>query len=256
MSEQPLIEVSQATLSYGRNVILRDVTLTVHSGEFWCLLAPNGEGKTTFIKALLGALRPRRGLIRLNGGLDRAGVNRHRVSYVPQRLDLASSLPTTVREFVAAGLIGVRGISNANSRIRQTLDLVGLSSKAGASYFTLSGGQKQRALLARALIRDPRLLVVDEPTAGLDFAAAETVLKTLRDLNAEYAITVLFVTHDLQIAADLATHVALFKNKRVAAGPVRETLTGEALSETYDADITVDDNGGRLVVGTKRKDAA
>ncbi|MEM1099407.1 MAG: ATP-binding cassette domain-containing protein, partial [Planctomycetota bacterium] len=106
----PLLSLQQATLGYGGRAVLKDVSFDIHPGEFWCFLGPNGEGKTTLIKSLLGALRPQRGLVRRQGKMFRAG----KVSYVPQRLELNPVLPTSVREFVLSGLAGVK--SDATKR--------------------------------------------------------------------------------------------------------------------------------------------
>lgn len=242
----PLLDVQKATLAYGRTVILSDVELQIRPGEFWCFLGPNGEGKTTLIKALLGAMKPRFGAI-----VPREDVfKRQRVSYVPQRLELNQALPTTVSEFVLSGLVGVP--SNAETRAKRlarVLELVGLGRLKQRSFWAMSGGQQQRAMLARALIRDPGLLVVDEPTAGLDLNAARAVLDVLSDLHTRYQITIVFVTHDLQIAADRGTHAALFRDGKVTGGSMAEVLTGPALSETFGApiEVQVDQTGRRTV---------
>ncbi len=245
-SDAPLISLQEVTVGYGRQAVLSGISFDVHASEFWCFLGPNGEGKTTLIKAILGALRPKRGLIRRRPEMSRA----ERVSYVPQRLDLNPSLPTSVREFVLGGMVGLSIRSQIRrKRLDRVLELVGLKSSQRRNYWTLSGGQKQRALVARALIRDPGLLIVDEPIAGLDFAAAAAVLHVLRDLHETYDVTVVFVTHDLQIAADHATHLGFFHNGRVETGPIEEVLTPEALHRTFGVPTDVHRDGGRFRIG-------
>lgn len=245
-----LLTLRKATLGYGHHIVLREVDLDIELGQFWCLLGPNGEGKTTLIKVLLGALRPKRGIVHRRKDLFRVG----QVSYVPQRLELNPVLPTSVREFVLGGLAGLRTFGQQRrQRLARVLELVGLSHRFEKhNYWTLSGGQKQRALVARALIRDPKLLIIDEPTAGLDFAAAAAVLDVLADLHQTYQVTIVFVTHDLPIAADQASHVALFRNGVVTAGPKAQTLTSEALHRTFGVPITVD----RLPDGRLRIDGS
>jgi len=248
-----LLTLRKATLGYGHHIVLRDVDLEIEPGQFWCLLGPNGEGKTTLIKVLLGALGPKRGIVHRRKDLFCGG----QVSYVPQRLELNPVLPTSVREFVLGGLAGLRTYGQQRrQRLSRVLELVGLSHKFEKhNYWTLSGGQKQRALVARALIRDPKLLIIDEPTAGLDFAAAAAVLAVLADLHKTYQVTIVFVTHDLPIAADQASHVALFRNGVVTAGPKAQTLTSEGLHRTFGVPINVDrlpDGGLRIdEAGTK-----
>ena len=117
------------------------------------------------------------------------------------------------------------------------------------SIWKVSGGQRQRAMVARALVRDPLLMIVDEPTAGLDLAASSGLLKTITELNRQHGITVIFVTHDLQLAGHHASHVAVFKNRRVTCGPVAEALTGENLGNAFGVptEVRPDPSGGFVV---------
>jgi ABC-type Mn2+/Zn2+ transport system ATPase subunit len=243
---RPVLAVEQARLGYGRNVVLRDVSVQIRQGEFWCLLGPNGEGKSTFIKALLGAIRPLRGKIALRADF----ANRTRLGFVPQECDLNPNLPTTVSEFIAGGFVGLSLAASVRAnRLKQILDMLGLSRLRDRGFWTLSSGQRQRCLIARALVRDPLLLIVDEPTAGLDLAAAAGLLELITDLRRSKGITVVFVTHDLQIAAQRASHVAMFKNGIVTAGPLAEAFTDENLTRTFGVPVEVrlDATGDRSV---------
>lgn len=226
----PVVVVESATLGYGRRVVLRDANLQIRQGEFWCLLGANGEGKTTLIKALLGALRPSKGRIALRADFR----DRRRLGFVPQETEVNPSAPATVQEFVRGGMVGL-GVDRgtASRRIRTVTDLMGITALRDRSLWALSGGQRQRALVARALVRDPLLLIVDEPTAGLDLAAASGLLEIITRLCREKGITVVFVTHDLNIAARMATHVACFKSGKVLAGPLAGTFTEENLHRTF-----------------------
>jgi ABC-type Mn2+/Zn2+ transport system ATPase subunit len=153
---------------------------------------------------------------------------------VPQRCDLNPSLPTTVREFVTLGLVGIPGARKAaRERLVWALERSGLAGLVDRSYWSLSGGQRQRALLARALIRRPALFIVDEPTNGLDPPSQELLMKALADLNRAERLTILFVTHDLPLAARYASHVALFVDGTVHAGPAGAVLTPERLRRAY-----------------------
>ncbi len=217
-----LIEARQLSLGYGRSIVLRDVTLTIEQGQFWFLLGPNGEGKTTFVRALLGLLKPLAGELRMPA----LGDGHACVGFVPQRCDLNPSLPTTVGEFVSLGLVGLRVCrSERQSRLREALERVHLAGLERRSYWALSGGQRQRALIARALIRRPSLLILDEPTTGLDAASEHALIELLQRLNREAELTVVFVTHDLPLAARYGTHAALFHAGSVDSGKVRELLT-------------------------------
>lgn len=233
---KPVLEVEQATLGYGRRAILKDVSLQIGQGEFWCLLGSNGEGKTTLIKALLGALRPMRGRVLLRADFQR----RTRLSFVPQEVEVNAALPTTVAEFVSGGFVGLNLDARQRAqRLARVLELMAIPMLRDRSLWALSGGQRQRALVARALVRDPLLLIVDEPTAGLDLAAATGLLETITRLNREHRITVVFVTHDLQIAAQRATHAALFKQGRVVSGAIPEVFTSEHLARTFGVPVRV-----------------
>ena len=139
-----------------------------------------------------------------------------------------------MREFVSLGLVGIRGAGRTErERMGFALERCALSGMADRDYWSLSGGQRQRALLARALIRRPALFIVDEPTSGLDPPSQELLMNSLADLNRRERLTILFVTHDLPLAARHASHVALFVNGTVEAGPARDVLRPEPLRRAY-----------------------
>jgi len=244
--KDPIIEVDEATFAYGRNIILESVEMQIHESEFWCFIGPNGEGKTTLIKALLGALRPKRGFIRLRPDFAR----RTRIGFVPQNCDLNPTVPTTIQSFVVQGTAGLPvAESKLKQRVLKSLEVMGIQHIRDRSIWKVSGGQRQRAMVARALVRDPLLMIVDEPTAGLDLAASSGLLKTITDLNRQHGITVIFVTHDLQLAGHHASHVAVFKNRRVTCGPVAKALTGENLGNAFGVptEVRPDPSGGFVV---------
>jgi len=217
---------------YGGHAVVRDVSLAIGAGERWFFLGANGSGKTTLLRALLGLIRPLAGTIsHANGALDRS-----RVGFVPQRIETSPSLPTTVGEFVRLGLVGTRGRDvPASDRVARALVTVGLGERESESLWTLSGGQRQRASLARALVRDPEVLLLDEPTSGLDVASEDAFLRLLVVLNRDRGMTLVVVSHDADVARQLATHVALFTRGRVVAGAVSDTSVRSALAAYTDA---------------------
>ncbi len=231
-----LLKTEGLHLGYGRTSVLRDVNFEVRPGEFWFFLGPNGAGKTTLLKALLKEIRPQQGRILT----DPQRYRREHLGFVPQRCDLNPTLSTTVREFVLLGLVGIRtNRQERETRLTWALDKGGLTGLSSKNYWSLSGGQRQRALVARALVRRPRILLLDEPTRGLDLAAEEAVMQSLTALNRQELLTVLFVTHDLTLAARYASHVALFHNGKVQSGPISGIMTPERLQFTYGIPVSV-----------------
>lgn len=237
-SEEPILRLETARFAYGRRVVLDAVNFEIQAGDFWCFVGPNGEGKTTLIKGLVGALRPRLGAVRYR--VDFA--NRTRIGFVPQASERQAFLPTTVREFVLSGLAGLAlNGRTEQKRLNRALEVMGISELKQREVSKLSGGQFQRAMVARALARDPLLIVVDEPTAGLDPAAASQLLDTMTQLNTENRIPIVFVTHNLEIVRRHASHVALFRNRRVLTGPLEETFTSENLQGVFGGGLLLDE---------------
>jgi ABC-type Mn2+/Zn2+ transport system ATPase subunit len=225
-----LIRARDLTLGYGAAAVLRGVSLDIRAGEYWFLVGLNGTGKTTFVRALFDLVRPAAGTLWIDP--ERAG--RARIGFVPQRSTLDPSVPTTVREIVTLGLVGVSLPAGERAgRLATALAEVGLEGREHADYWSLSGGQRQRVLLARALVRHPNVLVLDEPEAGLDPAAEDRLLALLERINRERGVTMLYVSHDLENVRRHATHVALFRDGAIHAGPVAAVLTDANLARTY-----------------------
>ena len=228
-----LLTADRVATGYGRRAVAREISLEIHTGERWFFLGANGSGKTTLMRTLLGLIPPLAGVVsHVAGRLDRA-----RVGFVPQRIDTSPSLPTTVSEFVRLGWSGRGNGSPAAplDRVALALAIVDLADCANRSLWTLSGGQRQRASLARALVREPDLLLLDEPTAGLDVASEDALLRLLVTLNEERGMTLVVVTHDADVARQLATHVALFGPEGVVTGPIDDTRVRIALDAYTDA---------------------
>ena len=231
-----ILKATGLTVGYARRTVLESVTLECRKGEFWFFIGPNGSGKTTLIRAMLGILRPHAGQLWLHPEL----AHPEGIGFVPQRCDLNPALPTTVREFVVLGLVGIRlGTKEEAERLEWVLYKVGLDGMAGRDYWSLSGGQRQRALVARALVRRPSLLILDEPTNGLDLSTEDSFLRLLANLNREEHLTIFFVTHDIAIAARYATHLALFRSGSVESGPREQMLNRTVLERVYGVGVEV-----------------
>jgi ABC-type Mn2+/Zn2+ transport system ATPase subunit len=226
-----LFSLRSLALGYAPGRALATVDLSVQAGEFWCILGPNGCGKSTLLKVLLGQLPA------LGGALDYgpAFPPSAAIGVVPQRTDFPDTVPVSLREFVELGLVGTRiGAREARARVSEALERVGLGDRPKAiAYHALSGGQRQRGSLARALARRPTLLLLDEPTNGLDPTSEHALVQTLARLHAQGGMTMLLVTHDLALAAQCATHAALFDRGTVTAGAITEVLTPDRLRSAY-----------------------
>jgi len=239
---EAIFRAVRLSLGYGRRTLFEDVNLEVDPGEFWFFLGPNGEGKTTRVRAMLGMVRPRVGQLWVHPELGQ----RQHVGFVPQRCDINPTLPTTVREFILLGLVGIQAPSAARAqRLAWALTKAGLADLEERDYWSLSGGQRQRALVARALVRRPSILMLDEPTNGLDLLAEDAARRFLAELHRAEQQTLLFVTHDLAIAARYATHIALFHGGGVVSSPRDVVLNRHTLKRIYDTavDISYDLSG-------------
>ncbi|MFG1882286.1 metal ABC transporter ATP-binding protein [Micromonospora sp. NPDC049102] len=197
----PVITVEHGAVGYDGRPVLRDISLTVTAGEVVAVLGANGSGKSTLIRAILGLVPLGAGSITLFDRPLRQFRQWQRIGYVPQRLGAGGGVPATVREVVASGRLARRGIlrpPGAADRVAvdAALHAVGLADRATDPVSTLSGGQQQRTLIARALAGQPELLILDEPTAGVDAASQEAFAGALRDFVADGG-TVLLVAHEL-----------------------------------------------------------
>ncbi|MEU4399072.1 metal ABC transporter ATP-binding protein [Micromonospora orduensis] len=197
----PVITVEHGAVGYDGRPVLRDVSLTVTAGEVVAVLGANGSGKSTLIRAVLGLVPLSSGAITLFGQPLRRFRQWQRIGYVPQRLGAGGGVPATVREVVASGRLARRGLLRPpgaadRTAVDDALRAVGLADRAADPVATLSGGQQQRTLIARALAGRPELLILDEPTAGVDAASQEAFAGALRDFVGDGG-TVLLVAHEL-----------------------------------------------------------
>ena len=233
-SSEVVVEATGVALGYGVRPVLERVDFRIRVGEFWFLLGPNGTGKTTLLRGLLGLLRPQAGAFRFHAALAR----RERLGFVPQGTLLNPIVPTTVREFVLLGMVGIKANREEQTeRMAQALAKVGLVGMERRDYWSLSEGQRQRVLVARALARRPLLLVMDEPTNGLDVAAETALLDYVARLHREERLTVLFVSHHLATAARYGTHVALCCNRGIESGPADTILNPVNLKRVYGIEV-------------------
>jgi zinc transport system ATP-binding protein len=208
------------TFGYGRLPVLREVSLQVAPQEFVAVVGANGAGKTTLMRLGLGLLRPTHGRVRLFGEPTETFREWGRIGYVPQRASAASVLPVSVEEVVRTGLAGTLGLvrrpdRDQRARLEHVLDLLGLQGIRRQPIGRLSGGQQQRALIARALVTAPRLLVLDEPTTGVDVEARGILRESLEHLVGTEGVAVTYVSHDPEGFAGLADRVLEVRAGRI-----------------------------------------
>ncbi|MFC7879229.1 metal ABC transporter ATP-binding protein [Isoptericola sp. NPDC057391] len=213
----PAIEARDVHVRLGASPVLRGVDLTVRRGEVVALLGANGSGKSTLVRTLVGVLPAAAGSVHLFGHALGNAVPWSRVGYVPQRVSAAAGVPSTAAEVVASGLLHGRRLRlprGWRAQVRDALDLVGLADRARYATHQLSGGQQQRVLIARALVRRPELLVLDEPVAGVDRPSQEAFAATMTRLVAD-GMTVLVVLHELGELAPLVQRCVVLRHGRV-----------------------------------------
>jgi zinc transport system ATP-binding protein len=225
----PSINFSHVSLALRGTQILEDVTFSVQAGEIHCLVGPNGGGKTSLLRCLLGEM-PHTGEISLTWQHSRV------VGYVPQSIDLDRSLPVTVNDFFA--LIGQRrpaflGLTRAQRRrTEEVLERVGLAGKSGRKLGDLSGGERQRVLLAQALMPAPALLLLDEPVAAIDEQGARLFEEILREVAGQ-GTTILWIAHDLPQVRRLANRVTCLNRTVRFHGSPEEVLTPQSITEIF-----------------------
>lgn len=236
--DAPCLECEHVWFAYDSVPAVEDIDLVVHRGEFAAVLGPNGSGKSTLLKLALGLMRPTRGSVRLFGQRPDRFREWHRVGYVPQAVEgINAHSPATVEEVVAQGLY--RGFDptgiwrrSAGESVLEALDNLEVADVRRRRMSALSAGQQQRAMAARALVRRPELLVLDEPVAGVDAAGQERFYAVLRRLNRERGITILMVSHDIGAVMREATTVACINRTMVFHGPPHR-VSRQDLSALY-----------------------
>lgn len=203
VQQDPLLSFENVSFGYEGQLVLRNITFQVYPGEFIGIIGPNGGGKTTLLKLIMGFLKPSQGTIQIFGNTPT--VSSQRIGYVPQHLNFDRQFPISVEELVLTGRLshlpwyGMYSKEDKDA-VTHALVKVGLTKFRYAAFGTLSSGQAQRALIARAIVGDPSLLLLDEPTASVDVQAESEIYSVLKSLQG--SMTMLMVTHDLQTAID------------------------------------------------------
>ncbi len=251
----PIIEFEHVSAGYDRaRPVVRDVSLWIDAGDFVGMVGPSGSGKTTLIRTMLGMAPSVAGRVRVNGATVKPGVSPPGVGYVPQTETIDWTFPVTVEQVVLMGRIGRMGRLPWPSRadraaVDRLLERLGIAGFGSRQIRDLSGGQQQRTFLARALIAEPALLVLDEPTASVDIKTRDDILHLLASLNRD-GVSIVMTTHELNtVAAHLPTVVCV-NGAIVAQGSPADIFTPDILSRTFRSEMRVvrDFETGALLV--------
>lgn len=250
----PIIHFEQATLAYGRRVALEDITLDVAEGEFLGIIGPNGSGKTTMLRAILGLLPPVRGSARVFDCACEAlrCAHRARIGYLPQMGASDPYFPITAYEAVLMGRYSAIGLLRRpgpkdREMARAALRDVGMEPSAATPLAHLSGGQQQRVMIARALAAQPEILLLDEPTTGIDLPSQQDLMELIVRLHKIRGLTVLLVTHDVNLIRSSVHRLALLNRRLHALGPPETVLTKEILTRVYGREVIM--SGPYILLG-------
>ncbi len=237
-----LVQIEGLEFAYHEQPVLRDINLQVEAGTTLGVIGPNGGGKTTLMRLLLGLLQPTRGRIRVDGLPPRAAVARGDIlGYLPQHLPAVDQFPLTVRQVVRLGLAGKTGLFRAYRRedlafVETLIERVGLGDLVGQSVGTLSGGQLQRVFIAKALAGRPKLLILDEPTTAIDRSAQQRVIEMIQQLKAELGLTIILISHDLRAVSAIADRIACL-NGTLHYHDVPEHIPAELVYNMFACDL-------------------
>ncbi|MFC2150105.1 metal ABC transporter ATP-binding protein [Calditrichota bacterium] len=243
-TKSSVVEFQDVNFAYNGNTILEDVNFEIRSGELSYIVGANGSGKTTLLKLILGLLRPKQGVVKV---LGESPINaRPSIGYAPQHALFDPNFPITAQEIVMMGRLKpkffTRRASADNDAMQRCLLSLGIQDLADRQFSDLSGGQRQRVLIARALVSDPKILLLDEPTANVDMESESRLLERIVADRGD--MTVLLVSHDLTVASGAVANV-LCVNRNVVMHPTTE-VTVEAISEIYDQNVRLIQHGVHL----------
>lgn len=246
MTTPPIIRFTHATFGFPGVTALEDISLEIADGEFVGVIGPNGSGKTTLCRAVLGLLPLRSGHLQI---FDCACQelrchHRARIGYLPQKGVLDRNFPITVLEAVMMGRYGALGLFTRPGKqdreiALRALEQVGMQDHRDSALGHLSGGQQQRVLIARALAQQPHVLLLDEPTTGIDITTQHAVLDLIRHLHRDLKLTVLLITHDINMIRSYVDRLVLLKTRLYAAGPPEDVLRPDVLRQVYGKELVI-----------------
>ena len=235
MNQDTLIDLNHISFAYHTIPVLQDINFKVMRGQFVGIIGPNGSGKTTLLNIILGLIKPTEGSVKLFGKESLSRQDRVRIGYVPQKAQGAvTGFPVSVEEVVSLGMVH----QNASSdRINEALTAVGMIGKKKSPLNELSGGQQQRVFIARALVSRPELLILDEPTVGVDAESQSMFYRMLKTLNKESHLTLVLVSHDIDVVAHEVDEVACINCSLICHGKPKDVLKGDFMERLYGKDL-------------------
>lgn len=238
MTKNNCIEVRDVSMSFNGVTILENITFSVEEGEYLGIIGPNGGGKTTLFKIILGLLSPTGGEVRIYGEPVQRFTKRHLIGYVPQRAISEIYFPATVEEIVRSGRTARMGLLKRLSRedrqaVERAMDITDVTALRGKLIGHLSGGERQRVFIARALASEPRILILDEPDVGVDVTSQEKFYAFIEDLNSKFGITVLLISHDIDVVAHQVKTVLCLNKRLVCHGSPKKFISEEYMQELY-----------------------
>ncbi|MBW1951985.1 MAG: ABC transporter ATP-binding protein [Deltaproteobacteria bacterium] len=251
---KPAVIIEHLYVAYGKRLVLQDLSFQIDDGGFFIIIGPNSSGKTTLLKTMAGVVRPQQGYVEILGNPLASYAKRtlaQQVAVVPQYTP--TDVPFTVQEVVLMGRsphLSLAGLEQKRDLAiaQEAMEITKVAHLAGRRLDQLSGGELQRVVLARALCQQPRLIMLDEPTASLDLAHQVNIMDLLERLQQERGLTVIMISHDVNLAAMYGNQLLLMKEGRIVSlGPPREVLTYAQLEQAYGCVLLVDDNPVRDV---------
>jgi len=258
MKNHAIIRFSDATIAYQGHLALDHINLDISAGEFIGIIGPNGSGKTTLLKSILGIVRPIEGSVQIFDCVCHKLRCHHkaRIGYIPQKDQIDPNFPVTVMETVMMGRYSSLGLLKRPGKRDRELALkalreVEMEDYAGKPLGHLSGGQQQRVLIARALAQQPEVLLMDEPTTGIDTPTQHSIISLISNLHKNLNLTVLLVTHDINMISPYVDRMALLKVRLYAVGTPAEVLREKTLREIYGKEVvvTTKEGGTYVIVG-------
>lgn len=237
----PVISLRDVWVHYDGTVILEDVSLDVAEGEILSIVGPNGSGKSTLLRTILGFKKPTRGTVTVLGGPPRKAPP-GAIGYLPQKSAVDHTMPVSVFDVVAMVRYAGKGLmerlnDDDRSRIAASLEKVEMAHLTNRHFGSLSGGQKQRVLIARALAVGPRILLLDEPSTGLDVVAQDNFYQMLLSLRASLNLAIVMVSHDIGAVSSIVDRLACLKTKIHFHGSPGECLSDENLSDAFGKNV-------------------